>query len=35
MKDMGKVMKEVNAKIAGAADGKLVSELVRARLMRP
>ena len=32
MKDMGKVMKEVNAKVAAAADGKLVSELVRARL---
>ena len=32
MKDMGKVMKEVNAKIAGKADGKLVSDLVRARL---
>ncbi len=31
-KDMGKVMKEVNAKIAGQADGKLVSDLVRARL---
>ena len=29
MKDMGKVMKEVNAKIAGQADGKLVSDLVR------
>ena len=29
MKDMGKVMKEVNAKLAGAADGKLVSDLVR------
>ena len=32
MKDMGRVMKEVNAKVAAAADGKLVSELVRARL---
>ncbi|MCX5695497.1 MAG: GatB/YqeY domain-containing protein [Candidatus Omnitrophica bacterium] len=32
MKDMGKVMKEVNAKIAGQADGKLVSDLVRTRL---
>ena len=32
MKDMGKVMKEVNAKVAGKADGKLVSDLVRARL---
>jgi len=32
MKDMGKVMKEVNAKIAGQADGKLVSDLVRAKL---
>ncbi|MFA5063364.1 MAG: GatB/YqeY domain-containing protein [Candidatus Omnitrophota bacterium] len=32
MKDMGKVMKEVNAKIAGQADGKLVSDLVRQKL---
>ena len=32
MKDMGKVMKEVSAKIAGKADAKLVSDLVRARL---
>lgn len=32
VKDMGKVMKEVNALIAGKADGKLVSDLVRARL---
>ncbi|MDD2752405.1 MAG: GatB/YqeY domain-containing protein [Candidatus Omnitrophica bacterium] len=32
MKDMGKVMKEVTAKLAGQADGKLVSDLVRARL---
>jgi len=32
VKDMGKVMKEVNAKIAGQADGKLVSDLVRVRL---
>ena len=33
-KDMGKVMKEVNLKIAGKADGKLVSELVRERLSK-
>ncbi|MFA5096751.1 MAG: GatB/YqeY domain-containing protein [Candidatus Omnitrophota bacterium] len=32
MKDMGKVMKEVNAKAAGQADGKLVSDLVKERL---
>ena len=32
MKDMGKVMKEVNAKVAGQADGKLVSDLVKERL---
>ncbi|MCX5710883.1 MAG: GatB/YqeY domain-containing protein [Candidatus Omnitrophica bacterium] len=32
IKDMGKVMKEVSAKIAGQADGKLVSDLVRAKL---
>jgi uncharacterized protein YqeY len=35
IKDMGKVMKEVSAKIAGQADGKLVSDLVRARLTGP
>jgi hypothetical protein len=35
MKDMGRVMKEVNAKIAGQADGKLVSDLVRERLLKP
>lgn len=32
LKDMGKVMKEVSAKLAGQADGKLVSELVKLRL---
>jgi len=32
IKDMGRVMKEANAKIAGRADGKLVSDLVRQRL---
>lgn len=31
-KDMGKVMKEVIAKIGQSADGKLVSDLVKARL---
>jgi len=35
VKDMGKVMKEVNARISGQADGKLVSELVRQRLNTP
>lgn len=35
MKDMGKVMKEVNAQVAGKADGKLVSDLVRASLSSP
>jgi hypothetical protein len=34
MKDMGKVMKEVSAKVAGKADGKLVSDLVRERLSK-
>ncbi|MEI8175356.1 MAG: GatB/YqeY domain-containing protein [Candidatus Omnitrophota bacterium] len=34
MKDMGRVMKEVNAKAAGRADGKLVSDLVRERLSK-
>jgi hypothetical protein len=32
MKDMGRVMKEVSAKIAGRADAKSVSELVKAKL---
>lgn len=35
IKDMGKVMKEVNTKIAGQADGKLVSDLVKERLSKP
>ncbi len=34
IKDMGKVMKEVTAKIAGRADGKAISDLVRGRLLR-
>ncbi|WP_432822022.1 GatB/YqeY domain-containing protein [Trichloromonas sp.] len=32
MRDMGKVMKIVSAKTLGRADGRLVSELVKARL---
>jgi len=32
MKDMGKVMKEVNARISSQADAKLISDLVRERL---
>jgi len=32
LKDMGKVMKEVNLKVAGRADGKLVSDTVRRKL---
>jgi len=35
MKDMGRVMKEANSKIAGRADGKLVSDLVKERLSPP
>ena len=35
MKDMGKVMKEGGARVAGQADGKLVSDLVRERLSKP
>jgi uncharacterized protein YqeY len=35
LKDMGKVMKEVTDKVAGRADGKLVSDLVKARLTGP
>jgi uncharacterized protein YqeY len=34
MKDMGKVMKEVTAKAAGKADGKLVSDSVREKLSK-
>ena len=34
MKDMGKVMKELNCRISGRADGKLVSDLVRERLSK-
>ncbi len=34
MKDMGKVMKEVTAKISGRADSKSVSDLVRERLSK-
>ncbi|MDD5155288.1 MAG: GatB/YqeY domain-containing protein [Candidatus Omnitrophica bacterium] len=34
-KDMGKVMKEVMAKTGAAADPKLVSELVKERLLGP
>lgn len=32
VKDMGRVMKEVLARSGGAADGKLVSELVKSKL---
>ena len=35
MKDMGKVMKEVTAKLAGKADPKTVSDLVKERLAGP
>ncbi len=35
MKDMGKVMKEVSSKVAGRADSKAVSDLVRAKLSKP
>lgn len=31
-KDMGRVMKELQPRVAGRADGKLVSEIVRAKL---
>ncbi len=34
IKDMGKVMKEVNTKVAGRADGKMVSDFVRERLSK-
>ncbi len=32
MKDLGKVMKAISLKVAGRADGKKVSELVRSKL---
>ncbi|MFH0918663.1 MAG: GatB/YqeY domain-containing protein [Candidatus Omnitrophota bacterium] len=35
IKDMGRLMKELAVKIAGQADGKLVSDLVRERLSPP
>jgi uncharacterized protein YqeY len=35
MQDMGRVMKEVTTKIAGRAEGKLVSDLVKDRLTKP
>ena len=35
MKDMGRLMKELTQTLAGRADGKLVSDLVRQRLSRP
>jgi uncharacterized protein len=35
VKDMGRLMKELTIKIAGGADGKLVSDLVRQRLSTP
>ncbi|MFH1269946.1 MAG: GatB/YqeY domain-containing protein [Candidatus Omnitrophota bacterium] len=34
IKDMGRAMKEVTAKIAGRADSKLVSDLVKERLSK-
>jgi hypothetical protein len=34
LKDMGKVMKEVAARIGSGADGKLVSDLVKERLSK-
>lgn len=35
IKDMGRLMKELTVKLAGQADGKLVSDLVRQRLTAP
>jgi uncharacterized protein YqeY len=34
IKDMGKVMKEVSLRVGQQADGRVVSELVKARLMK-
>ena len=35
IKDMGRLMKELTIKIAGKADGRLVSDLVKQRLSTP
>ena len=35
IKDMGRLMKEISAKIAGKADPKFVSDMVRAKLSGP
>jgi len=35
LKDMGRVMKELTVKLAGKADGRLVSDLVKQRLSSP
>jgi uncharacterized protein YqeY len=35
VKDMGRVMKELTIKLAGKADGRLVSDLVKQRLSTP
>jgi len=35
LKDMGRVMKELTIKLAGKADSRLVSDLVKQRLSRP
>lgn len=35
MKDMGRVIKEVSSKVAGRADAKIVSGMVRAKLSQP
>ena len=35
IRDMGKVMKELTEKLAGKADGRLVSDLVKQRLNTP
>jgi uncharacterized protein YqeY len=34
LKEMGRVMKEVMAKVSGRADGKLVSDLVKEKLLK-
>ncbi len=34
LKDMGRLMKEVNTRVAGQADGKLISDLVRKKLSK-
>ena len=35
MADMGQAMKAINAEVAGKAEGRLIAELVKSRLVNP